>query len=224
MRAKVLWLLSVYIDFIFVSAVVGVAVIAAGEAVEALVAPEFAFLVEWGVSLVLVALGRVLGVSLGKWLLSYARQEVEAGSAGRLWPNLALGTLLMLEGLKGMVRWTELGTTMPAFGLVETTALKIVLLLASGALNVLAGAMLVAFATGAKRVATLSIALIALSLALSWRILPEAVERTLLVRRALEGRPIREGEIEFMQMIVPPFTAAMLAVCLLLVYLSRERT
>jgi hypothetical protein len=224
MRGKLLWLLSFYIDFIFVGTVVSLADYAIGRTNAVLGGSDFSrHILEIGVTVILVALGRAFGASLGIRLLAYARDEAEAGSRARLWPNLLLGSILLLEGLKEMVRWTALDATMPVFGLIETTPLKIGLLLAFGTLNVAAGALLVAFADNGKRVAAAALALSAVSIALSWKRLPEVIEAAAIARRAAQGRAVRDGEIAFLQAATPWFFIVSLAALLMVLALCRTQ-
>ena len=73
---------------------------------------------------------------MGMALLDYALDEAEASSPRRLWPNLVVGTFLMLDGLKLMVRWSQIDVAVPVFGMIETTTLKVVILMAMGTILV----------------------------------------------------------------------------------------
>jgi hypothetical protein len=165
----------------------------------------------------------MLGLSLGEALLGHALEEADSERHRRLWPNLVLGTFLMLDGLKLMVRWSQLDVAVPVFGMVETTPLKVVVLIAMGLVSVVAGAMLLAFLPKSRLAAAGSLALSALSLALSWPVLDETIARVQVARREAQGLPIREGEIESMQAMLPFVSVAMLAVGIVLLLLSRER-
>jgi len=107
MRARLIFLLSLYIDFIFVAAVVGFASFLMGRAFGYVGGAGTPYIAELALSVTMVGLGRALGLSAGKPLLSYAANEATSGSGRRLWANLLLGTLLTLDGLKQMVRWTS---------------------------------------------------------------------------------------------------------------------
>jgi hypothetical protein len=72
-------------------------------------------------------------------------------------------------------------------------------------------------------VAAGSLALSALSLAVSWPVLDGAVARVQLARRAAQGLPIRDGEVEFMQTFLPALSVGTLCLVLILLFLSRER-
>ena len=223
MRRYVLPLLSLYLDFILVNAFVTLASFFLGRAwgyVAGVGAPWYA---EIGLSVVLVGLARALGVSAGERLLAPARDLADQEPRPRLWANLALGTFLLLDGLKQMVRWSQLDAVLPVFGLTETTPLKAALLLAMGALYLAAGALVLRFAPRARLAALAVLAVSTLSLVLSWRVLPDAIARVQAARRELQGLPLREGEVEAMQAMLPWLAAGGLVLILLLLALSRER-
>jgi len=92
-----------------------------------------------------------------------------------------------------------------------------------GILSVMAGCLLLAFAPNSKRVAAASLLVSAISLALSWRVLPEGIERAQLARREFQNLPVREGEIELMQILFPYSSVAFFAVLLAVLYLCRMR-
>jgi hypothetical protein len=141
----------------------------------------------------------------------------------RLWPNLLLGTLLILDGLKQAIRWTQLEATLPVFGLLEMTPLKVAASLSLGCLSAGAGLLLIAFAPAAKRFAAASIAGSTASLLLGWSALPEGIRQVTLARRAYQSRPVRDGEIEFLQIVTPYGAVALLVLLAALLYLCRAR-
>lgn len=223
MRRTLIRLLALYLDFIVIGTFVALGNYVAGLVAGYMPGIGNDWYVEIGVSAGLTALARMLGLSLGEALLGYALDEADSETRRRLWPNLVLGTFLMLDGLKLIVRWSQLDVAVPVFGMVETTALKVVVLIAMGLVSVIAGAMLLAFLPKSRIAATGSLALSALSLAISWPVLDQAIGRVQVARREAQGLPIREGEIESMQAMLPFLSAGMLAVFVVLLLLSRER-
>lgn len=215
--------LALYIDFIVIGTFVTLGNYVVGLGMGYIPSTGNNWYVEIGASAGLTALARMLGLSLGEALLDHALDEAEAERPRRLWPNLVLGTFLILDGLKMMVRWSQLDVVIPVFGMVETTALKVIALVGMGAIFVVAGAMLLAFLPSSRIAAAGSLALSALSLALSWPVLNEALARVQVARREAQGLPIREGELEAIQTMMPFLSAGLLALGLLLVALSRER-
>jgi len=222
-RQRLIDPLSIYVDFILVNALVAVANFAVGKGLGYLGGVGMAYFIEMGVSGALVGLARLLGLSVGRPLLSHARTEIDRLPRRRLWPNLLLGPLLMVDGLKQAVRWTQLDATLPVLGMLDTTLLKVAVSLTMGSLSVCAGVMLLAFMPQAKRVALASIAASAASLLLSWSILPEGIRQATLARRAYQGIPVKEGEVEFLQTATPYATAASLILLLALLYFCRTQ-
>lgn len=223
MQRYILPILSFYLDFIVVSTIVSLAAFFLGSAWSMVAGEEGRWYVEYGVTLALLLLGRKLGLSVGDRLLQPAREMAGETPRPRLWPNLLLGTFLLLDGLKQMLRWSQLDAVLPVFGMVETTPLKIVALLALGGLFVVAGGMILRFARGARALAATALAVATASLGLSWSVLPEALARAQIAHRAAQGMPIRDGEIEAVQAMMPWVTAGGLAVLLALPLLTRER-
>lgn len=223
MRRTLVRLLALYIDFIVIGTFVTLGNYAFGVAMGYIPGIGNNWYVEIGVSAGLTALARMLGLSLGEALLDYALEQADSERRGRLWPNLVLGTFLMLDGLKLMVRWSQLDVAVPVFGMVETTASKVVVLVAMGAVSVVAGGMLLALRPMSRIAAAGSLALSAVSLAISWSVLDEAIGRIQIARREAQGLPIREGEIESIQTMLPFLSIGVMAVCIVLLLLSREK-
>ena len=223
MRSKLIWLLALYIDFIVIGTFLALANYFVGLAYGYATGAGVSWYLEIAVSAGFTALARALGLSLGMALLDYALDEAQAENPGRLWANLVLGTVLILDGLKMMIRWSQLDIAMPVFGMVETTPLKVVLLLVMGAVSLVAGCMLLAFAHRAKLAVAGAIVLSTISLVVSWPVMNEAIGRVQVARRQMQGLPLREGEINAMQSMLPILSASVLAAALVLLWLSRER-
>ncbi len=223
MSKHILSILSFYLDYIIVGTAVALATFFLGEARSALAGGDAGWYVEFGTSIALVLLRRALGLSVGDALLAPACEIAHERPGSRLWPNLLLGTLLVLDGLKQMVRWSQLDAVLPAFGLVETTPAKAALLIAMGALYVAAGSMVLRLARNAKAAAITALAVSAASLGLSWSVLPQAIARAQAARRAAQGLTIREGELETMQAMMPWIWAAGIVLFSVLVWMVRER-
>lgn len=223
MRRTLIRLLALYIDFIVIGTFVALGNYVAGIALGYVSGIGSDWYVEIGVAAALTALARALGLSMGEALLGYALDEVDSGVPRRLWPNLVIGTFLILDGLKMVIRWSQLDVAVPVFGMIETTALKVAILIAMGVFSFFAGAMVLAFMPKSTLLALGSLALSALSLAVSWPVLSEAIARVQVARREAQGLPLREGEIEAMQSLLPAVSAGMLAVTVILLLLCRER-
>jgi hypothetical protein len=108
--------------------------------------------------------------------------------------------------------------------MIETTPLKVVVLVAMGAVSFFADAMVLAFAPKARLAAAGSIVLSAVSLFASWPVLGEAIARVQAARREAQGLPLREGEIDAMQSLLPVISLGGLVLCAAFIWLSRERS
>ena len=119
------------------------------------------------------------------------------------WLSILLGVLLILEGTKQLVRWTQMFVSQPAFGFFPDEATQIVIHLAFGALSILAGYWFLKLDIRGL-FAGIGVALINLvSDGLSWNLWDPVVEQMVLKRREVQGLPVREGEVEMMQSLMP---------------------
>ena len=223
MRRTLVRLLALYIDFIVIGTFVALGNYVAGIALGYVSGIGSDWYAEIGIAAALTALARALGLSMGEALLGHAIDEIDSGAPHRLWPNLVLGTFLILDGLKMMIRWSQLDVVIPVFGMIDTTALKVIILIAMGIFSFVAGAMVLAFMPRARLAAAGSLALSALSLAASWPVLGEAIAQVQVARRQAQGLPLREGEIEVVQSLLPAVSAGILAMAIILLLLCRER-
>lgn len=119
------------------------------------------------------------------------------------WWTLLLGVLCVLNGAKSLVRWAMFVPPLALFGVrVPEEAVPAVMIamglvewaLAVGVLRLRASICLI----GVVYYAASSVALY-----LSWHLFPAMVEEYTILRRAYQGLPVREGEIEMMQSIAP---------------------
>lgn len=130
------------------------------------------------------------------------------------WLTILLGVLLILEGTKQLVRWSQIFVSQPMFGFFPDDTTQIVIHVLLGVSSILAGYWFLRLNIKgfylAVSVAILNIA----SDALSWSLWDPVVEKMVLARRELQGVPVRDGEIEFMQSLFPEgmLLAATLAV------------
>ena len=92
-------LLGFSLDFIIVWTFVSLANIFLIWVTEYAISSDLSWYLETAFSFVIVLMVRQLGWSAGEFLLGYAKWETETGAAKRLWPNLVLGTLLILSSV-----------------------------------------------------------------------------------------------------------------------------
>lgn len=232
MRRNILPLLAFYLDFIIAHAFVtlagaglaraGIALADYGGVFAPLAEPGKARLAGFGLAALLVLVFRRLNAAPGTWLVAVAGSWWGDPARPRLWPNLLLGTFFVLDGLKQAVRWSQLDAVLPVFGLLETGPLKIAVLLAMGALYIASGAMLLRLAPRARLAGLAALAASAVSLVMSLPVLPEGLARAQAARRAAQGLPMREGEIESLQAMLP-WALGLMGLLLVLLYFASER-
>jgi hypothetical protein len=150
--------------------------------------------------------------SPGSWALGIVTEPVVAQDSKILgreaWWTAAAGTLLILEGSKNLVRWTQGLPVEPLLGSGSPEWLAVLAKSALGALNVLAG-LLVLRTNWAGAVIGMGVLGVELFASLVYRAeFQEWAAHAVVARRALQGIPVRAGEIQFMQTLainVTPF-------------------
>jgi hypothetical protein len=155
----------------------------------------------------------------GQWALGIRAGEVATVEPYILererWWTATAGTLLVLEGSKNVVRWTQGLPVEPLLGLASpewmaTTAITIL-----GGLNVAAG-LLVLRARSAGAVIGIGVlgaeALAAMIYREDFR---QWAGQAVVARRELQGLPVREGEVEMMQSLTATVLPAVVTVGLI---------
>lgn len=119
------------------------------------------------------------------------------------WLTILLGVLFIGEGAKHLVRWTQMFVSQPFFGFFPDEITQVVIHIIFGAFFILAGYWFLKLNIKGLylgvSVAILNIA----SDALSWNLWDPVVEKMTVARREVQGIPVREGEVEFMQALFP---------------------
>jgi hypothetical protein len=119
------------------------------------------------------------------------------------WLTMLLGVLLILEGTKQLVRWTQMFVSQPIFGFFPEDTTQITIYVLLGVSSILAGYWFLTLNIKGFYLAV-SVAIVNIaSDALSWGLWDPVVEKMVLARRELQGLPVRDGEIEFMQSLFP---------------------
>lgn len=223
MRKYVLRLLPLYLDFIWVWTVIGLVDYLSEGLIGGIFGDENAALGGAVVSLLIAVVLAVINLSIGERLLHYAKWEDERGVKVRQWPNLLLGTILFLSGLKEIVRWIEPGTGIPAFFLVEETPLKIAVLTLFGVANLVGGVMLLGFHRGAKLFNAILLAVATVSGLASYIFFRAEMIAALVARRDNHGLPMDAERAETYISAGPVFFLTFTLLMAALLYFCRER-
>lgn len=188
----------------------------------------------WVIALAIFAVLRLIAWVLrlvlpGDWALGIQSQPamvLDQDHRERWW-TMAAGTLLVLEGSKNLVRWTEGLPAEPLLGVATTQWMATLAISALGALNVLAGLLILRTRwTGAAiGVGVLSAELLAAVVHREG--FREWAAQAVVARRALQGIPVREGEIQMLQAFITsvlPVAMAIGVIWLLAVVLRFKST
>jgi len=137
------------------------------------------------------------------------------------WLTILLGILLILEGTKQLVRWTQIFVSQPVFGFFPDDLTQIIIHVVLGICSIVAGYWFLKLNLKGFYLA-ISVALInIISDALSWHLWDPVVEKMVIARREIQGLPVRDGEVEFMQLLFPEgmiLAAVFAAIAMLFTY------
>ncbi|MGX5831617.1 hypothetical protein [Mesorhizobium sp. 43Arga] len=214
--------LSLFLDFLWINTAITLTIYLLPTLTEAAFGGPMPLSAQIVVSLVLLSIGRVLNLSLGDYLLSKAVAEWDAGGRLRQWPNLLLGTIGFLSGLKELERWTEAGNGIPFLFMVEETPLKIVVLVIYGTLYGLGGILLLRFAAGAKLLNGALLAVGAVAMAINILFYHDAMVAAIIARNENQGREITVEAAE-RAVALSPYGFVLLGVMAAVLYFCRER-
>lgn len=119
------------------------------------------------------------------------------------WLTILLGILLILEGTKQLVRWMQMFVPQPIFGIFADDTTQIIIHVVLGISSILAGYWFLKLNIKGFYLAVSLAVINIISDALSWNLWDPVVEKMVVARRELQGIPIRDGEVEFMQALFP---------------------
>lgn len=215
---RFLRLVSVYLDFITALMFIGLAAYFVPQIA------EFGFLVHAAISFILSLALAAAGLSPGQWLTA----EIAGMVAAPPWPrrillNLGLGVYAYLEATKQFVRWTLMDRPMPFMGAIPEGVQQIGLSLAFGAVFMITGILLLRLHQFGKWIGLGLTGVLIASNLVSWPVYPEAIKRMVEARRAVQGLPVREGEIEMMQAFFPAFSLGLLVVIAVALLFCRSK-
>ncbi len=139
------------------------------------------------------------------------------------WLTMLMGILLILEGSKQLVRWTQLFVPQPIFGFFPGDAVQIAIHVALGISSITAGYWFLKMNIKGLYMG-ITVALInMLSDVLSWKLWDPVVEQMIIARRELQGMPVREGEIAFMQSLFPEGMLAVAGIAIVAMLFTYRR-
>jgi hypothetical protein len=119
------------------------------------------------------------------------------------WLTILLGVLFILEGTKKLVRWIDLSVPHPIFGVFLDPNIQIIVNILTGLLFLVVGYFFLKLKPASIWLGLIIVLGTIVSCVLSWSLWDETVARLVMERRELQSLPVREGEIEFMQALMP---------------------
>jgi hypothetical protein len=136
------------------------------------------------------------------------------------WWTMTAAALLVLEGSKNAVRWTQGLPVEPLLGLAAPQWLATVAITILGGLNIFAGLLILRTRPLGAAIGIGVLGVEALAAMVHRADFHEWASQAVLARRSLQGLPVREGEVEMMQALtttVLPGVLVAAAIWLLLV-------
>ena len=139
------------------------------------------------------------------------------------WLTILLGVLFILEGTKQLVRWTQMFVPEPIFGFFPDDATQVLIHIAFGVSSIIAGYWFLRLDIKGLYLGIATALIHAFSDALSWELWDPVVEKMVIARRDIQGIPVRDGEVAFMQSLFPEgqLLAAVLAIIAMLFTVNR---
>jgi hypothetical protein len=117
--------------------------------------------------------------------------------------TMLIGVLLILEGSKLLVRWTQLSVTEPVFGVFPDETTQIIIQIVYGIALVISGYWFLRLDIKGLYLGISVLLISAVSDVLSWKLWDPLVETMIVARREVQGRAVDTGEIELMQSLIP---------------------
>lgn len=119
------------------------------------------------------------------------------------WWTVLFGVLVVLDGAKVLTRWTKWTPAMPFMGIQLDETATAVVCLALGMLECAVGCVALRLHRALMLLGPLLYASTLASVVLSWPLWPDWIERYVVARRAYQGLPVRDGEVEIMRLVIP---------------------
>jgi hypothetical protein len=139
------------------------------------------------------------------------------------WQTMLIGLLFVAEGSKQMMRWAMWIPPLPVFGIATNEASFAVYSMVLGGLLMYAGYMFLRLKRAGFWVGIGIAASIAVSTVLSWNQWDSIAQELLIRRRSFQGLPIRSGEVEFLQAILPEALVTFLFLAIAILFFVRKK-
>ena len=155
-------------------------------------------------------------VTPGQWALGIHGGQVATVEPRILererWWTATAGTLLVLEGSKNVVRWTQGLPVEPLLGLASPEWIATVAITILGGLNVAAGLLVLRTRSAGAAIGIGVLGAEVLAAMIHREAFQQWAGQAVVARRALQGLPVREGEVEMMQSLTATVLPVVIAV------------
>ena len=139
------------------------------------------------------------------------------------WQTMLIGLLFVAEGSKQMVRWAMWIPPLPLFGIATNQTTFAAYSMVLGSLLMFTGYMIMRLKRVGFWLGIGIAALMAVSTVMSWNQWDGIARELLIRRRAFQGLPVRSGEVEFMQALLPEALVAFLLLTIVVMFLARKK-
>lgn len=162
---------------------------------------------------------RIAGATPGRWALGITSDPTswvdETMLARETWWSMLLGTLFILEGAKNLVRWTQGLPPPPLLGSATPEEFAFLTVSLFGLVGMIAGVMILRTHAHGPRLGAFVLAMELWTTIANRDAFRDWAPQVLAARRALQGRPLRAGEVELAQSLLSVGTPILATVGLL---------
>lgn len=143
---------------------------------------------------------RALGIYTVK---NWGKDAVKVVDQERLdrerWWTILGAVLLILEGSKNLVRWTQGLPAPPVFGVFETEWLPFLAISIVGSANIAAGILILRTRPLGSLIGIAVLVIEMVAIFVNKALFSEWAAKAFTLRREMQGRTLRDGELEFIQ-------------------------
>ena len=139
------------------------------------------------------------------------------------WHTMLIGLLFVLEGSKQLVRWAMWIPPLPVFGMATNPTSFAVYSVILGTLLMYTGYLFFRLRRLGLWLGIGIAASTAISAVLSWNQWDGIGRELIIRRRSFQGLPVRPGEIEFMQAILPEALVGFLLLSIVILFCVRKK-
>ena len=139
------------------------------------------------------------------------------------WLTMLLGTLFIVEGGKELTRWMLGMPTLPVFGIATDITSFAIFSLVLGGMEIYIGYNFLQLKLVGLWFGLTGAVSIIVSVVLSWGQWDELAREMVIRRRSFQGLQVREGEVAFMQTILPEAVIILTLLIIIAMSFSRKR-